>query len=250
MDFQHSYKSMDGKSMGILSQISQNQIKSSCKDYTFMDESLQTFLCEKKSVLNEHPLTSVNDYIFDFEPLTPTHLLIGEATPNRSPGNFREHELILRRNETEQNGMEILWKRWVREYLPILKIRRRWNLKSRNFKVGDLVIVMMKDMPRSHFRDVWRFVWCSSGREIKHSIGRNDQASFKIHFAWSQSRLIIRSHPLTGEGGCYVICNCKAANIDVVAIYLWGRLNYNLLYRLEKLIFQFVYILFCPPLFL
>ena len=45
----------------------------------------------------------------------------------------------------------MFWRRWVREYLPILTIRRKWNSKSRNFKVGDLVIVMMKDMPLSHW---------------------------------------------------------------------------------------------------
>ena len=43
--------------------------------------------------------------------------------------------------------MEVLWRRWVREYLPILTIGQKWNSKSGNFKVGDLVIVMMKDMP-------------------------------------------------------------------------------------------------------
>ena len=44
------------------------------------------------------------------------------------------------------------------------------------------------------------------------------------------------------EGGCYVIRDCNAANIDVVALYLSERLNCNLYYTLEKLIFQSVYI--------
>ena len=34
---------------------------------------------------------------------------------------------------------------------------------------------------------------------------------------------------------CYVICNCHAVNIDVVALYLSERLNNNLYYTLEKL---------------
>ena len=104
MDFQPSCKSMDRRSMGILSQISQNRIKSNYKDCTFTDESLQTFLCEKKSVLNERSLTSINNCISDFELLIPTHLFIEEASPNQSRGNFREHELSLRRNGTERNG--------------------------------------------------------------------------------------------------------------------------------------------------
>ena len=73
MDFQLSCNSMDERSIGIYSQISQNCIT---------DRSLQTFLCEVESVLNGCPLTSVRDDIPDFKPLTPNHLLLGEASPN------------------------------------------------------------------------------------------------------------------------------------------------------------------------
>ena len=37
-----------------------------------------------------------------------------------------------------------------------------------------------------------------------------------------------------GDRGCYVICNCNFANIDVVALYLSKRLNNNLYFTLEK----------------
>ena len=72
-------------------------LKAIVKDRIFTDESLQTFLCEVESVLNGRPLTAISDDISDFEPLTPNHLLIGEVSPNQSPGNFREHEVSLRR---------------------------------------------------------------------------------------------------------------------------------------------------------
>ena len=48
---------------------------------------------------------------------------------------------------------------------------------------------------------------------------------------------------------CYVICNCNAANMDVVALYLSEQLNNNLYYTLEKLIFLFIYIFFVRPFF-
>ena len=122
------------------------------KDRIITDESLQTFLCEVESVLNGRPLTLISDDISDFEPLIPNHFLIGEASTNQSPRNFGEHEVSLRRMwRSVQAATEMLWRRWVREYLPILTIRQKWNSKSRNFKVGDLVIVIMKDMPRSHW---------------------------------------------------------------------------------------------------
>ena len=166
------------------------------------------------------------------------------------------HEVSLRRKwRSVQAATKMFWRRWVREYLPILTIRRKWNSKSRNFKVGDLVKVMMKDMPRSYWPmrrvlETWRFEWCSSYCEVEHSIGRNYQTSLKNRFAWRQSGLIIRSHRLTGEGGCYAICNCNVANIDVVALYLSERLNNNLYFTLEKLIFSVRIYIFLSAFFL
>ena len=94
---------------------------------------------------------------------------------------------------------------------------------------------MMKDMPRSHW---------PMGRVLERYGGSNDVLRVvKLNTASGKmirtvSRLIINSHPLTGEGGCYVICNCNVANIDVVALYLSERLNNNLYFTLEKLIFS------------
>ena len=141
----------------------------------------------------------------------------------------------------------MFWRRWVREYLPILTIRRKWNSKSCNFKVGDLLIVMMKDMPRSHW---------PMGRVLERYGGSNDVLRVvKLNTASGKmirtvSRLIINSHPLTGEGGCYVICNCNVANIDVVALYLSERLNNNLYFTLEKLIFSVRIYIFLSAFFL
>ena len=73
----------------------QTGLKAIVKDRIFTDESLQTFLCEVDAVVNRRPSTSISDDISDFESLTPNHLLIGETSPNQSPGNFREHEVSL-----------------------------------------------------------------------------------------------------------------------------------------------------------
>ena len=90
-------------------------------------------------------------------------------------------------------------------------------------------------MPRSHW---------PMGRLLERYGGSNDVLRVvKLNTASGKmirtvSRLIINSHPLTGEGRCYVICNCNVANIDVVALYLSERLNNNLYFRLEKLTFS------------
>ena len=82
--------------MGILSQINQNRIKSNCSKLPiYRRKPPKKFFSKwsQFSVLNGRSLTSITDDIFDFEPLTPNHLLIGEASSNQSPGDFREHEV-------------------------------------------------------------------------------------------------------------------------------------------------------------
>ena len=61
--------------------------------------------------------------------------------------------------------------------------------------------------------------------------------------------MIIRSHPLTGDGGCYVICNCNTANMDVVALYLSEQLNNNFILYTREINFSVHIYIFCPPFF-
>ena len=163
-------------------------------------------------------------------------MLIGEASPNQNPGNLREHQLSLRRKwRSVPAATEMFW-RWFTHFnsptkmeLEITQLQGWRPSKSNDERCVSISLVNWKS-----FRDVWRFEWCSSHREIEHSIARNDKTNFKNRFTWSQSLLINPSHLLTGEEECYVICNCNAANIDVLALYLSEQLNYNLYYTLEK----------------
>lgn len=50
-----------------------------------------------------------------------------------------------------QAATNMFWCRWVREYLPLLTRRKKWLQNSRNFRVGDLVIVQTDNVPRSHW---------------------------------------------------------------------------------------------------
>ena len=80
-----------------------------------MEENFQTFLCKVESVLNGRPLTSIRDDTFEFEVLTPNHLLIRKASPNQSSANFREHEISLRwKWRSLQPAVEMFWRIWVK----------------------------------------------------------------------------------------------------------------------------------------
>ena len=118
------------------------------KDRIFTEDCLYTFLCEVEAVLNSRPLTAIRDDINDLEPLMPNHLLTGASSMNYSPGVFHSKEVELRKKWRAAN---MFWVRWTCDYLPLLSIRKKWNLMHRNFKVGDLVLINTPDAQRSNW---------------------------------------------------------------------------------------------------
>lgn len=44
------------------------------------------------------------------------------------------------------------WRRWQREYLPLLQNRNKWHYVRRNIQKGDLVIVADDNAPRNQWR--------------------------------------------------------------------------------------------------
>lgn len=76
-------------------------------------------------------------------PLTPNHLLLLKGKPAFPPGVFDQHDQYARKRwRQEQYFSDLFWKRWIREYLPLLQERQRWNEKKRSLLVGDIVVTM------------------------------------------------------------------------------------------------------------
>lgn len=104
-----------------------------------------TFLCEVAPILNGR-----QDDITDPGALTPNHLLICFSSSNFSSGKFNSSEINLTKKwRSVQAASDMFWKRCVREYLPLLLMRKKWSQKLQNFKVGDLVLIASDDAPRS-----------------------------------------------------------------------------------------------------
>ena len=114
------------------------------------DDGLQTLMCEVESTLNGRPLTRCSDQHEDLEPLTPNHLLLMKRKPNLPPGVFLETDNYCRsRWKQIQYLANLFWKRWTREYLPILQERQKWLDVKRNLKVGDVVLIGNSSAPRN-----------------------------------------------------------------------------------------------------
>lgn len=127
----------------------QRVLSSVLRQQTLDDDSLHTVFCEAEAILNDRPLTKLSDDPMDLEPLTPNHLLLLKGKPAMPPGVFEPHDQYVRRRWRQvQYVADLFWKRWVREYLPLLQERQRWHEKKRSLKVGDIVVVMDASAPR------------------------------------------------------------------------------------------------------
>lgn len=91
------------------------------KQQTLDEERLQTLLCEVEAILNSRPITTVSNDPQDLEPLTPNHILLLKTKPILSPGVFDKKDLYVRRRWKQVQYMaDLFWKRWCREYLPLM----------------------------------------------------------------------------------------------------------------------------------
>ena len=127
------------------------------------DETLETVLCEAECIVNGRPLTRLSDGPDDIGALTPNHLLMLRENIE-TPLLGAASDAYRCRWKHTQHLVGQFWQRWVREYLPLLQKRVKWQDPSNNLCVGELVILAEKGLPRG----VWPL-----GRVTEVSRGRD-----------------------------------------------------------------------------
>lgn len=114
----------------------------SCEQ-TLTEESLHTLFCEAEAIVNSRPITRVSEDPNDLRALSPMQLLTLKGDYAVPQGTFSKDDNFARRRWRQvQYLADIFWKRWVREYLPLLQLRQKWLDNKRNLKVGDVVVVV------------------------------------------------------------------------------------------------------------
>ena len=107
------------------------------------DEGLSTLLVEVESIINSRPITQVSEDPKDLEALTPNHLLLLRSEVPLTPGVFRKEDLYSKRRWRQvQYLADQFWKRWSKEYLPLLQTRSKWHRERRNLSIGDIVLLV------------------------------------------------------------------------------------------------------------
>ena len=129
-----------------------NVLRALLKQKIVNDEVLSTVMCEAEKIVNDRPITPVSDDPKDPRPLTPNMLLLLESNSCLPPGVFNKDELYNRRWWRQAQYLaNLFWKRWIKEYLPLLQPRSKWSTARRNVKVGDLVLVAEENTSRGNW---------------------------------------------------------------------------------------------------
>lgn len=116
------------------------------------DELLLTALLEIENIINSRPMTElpIDD---NAEDLTPNHFLLGSSGGVKPFGEYNDEKSVLAKNwrKSEQIANHF-WRRWVQEYLPTLTRRTKWFNAVKPISIGDVVIIIDKDMPRNAWK--------------------------------------------------------------------------------------------------
>ena len=129
-----------------------NILKSMIGTYTVCDVVLSTLLTEVERILNSRALTANSEDPNDLDPLTPAHFLLQRKVVSLPPGVFCDADGILRRKWRQAQFLaDLFWSRWVKEYLPMLQVRRKWLSVKPNLKPNDLVLLVDNNLPRGRW---------------------------------------------------------------------------------------------------
>ena len=118
-------------------------------------------------IVNNRPLLPISDDISDYDVLTPNSFLLGYKSRDVNIGDGMQTDQIDYRQKWKQvqTIANMYWNRWLKEYILTLIPRSKWTRQTRNFKIGDLVIIKSKYIPRNH----WPL-----GRVIETLVGSDD----------------------------------------------------------------------------
>ena len=115
------------------------------------DEILATTFCLVEQSLNARPLVPASADPTDLDVLTPNHFLHGTSS-SVLPSHQQADVDHRKRYARAQAYSDIVWSRWLREYVSTLNRRSKWSSHSnKGLKTGDLVWIVEPTSPRGYY---------------------------------------------------------------------------------------------------
>ena len=138
------------------------------------DETLLTILYEAECMVNSRPLTYVPLESADDEALTPNHFLFGSSNGVKvlptEPVDIRK---TLRSSwKLAQHIMDQFWRRWIKEFLPVITRRCKWFTECEDIKVGDLVLVVGESTRNQWIRGRVEEVFVGRDNRVRQAVVR------------------------------------------------------------------------------
>jgi ribosomal protein S28E/S33 len=122
-------------------------------DAEVTDRELETALCGAEALMNSMPLTYQTAEGADDLPLTPNHFLHGQAGGQLAPEmDELEQKIPTKRWKYVQQLIGHFWKRWTKEFVPLLHPRQKWLQEGVNYKVNDVVLIMEPNQKRGQWK--------------------------------------------------------------------------------------------------
>jgi hypothetical protein len=156
------------------------------------DDNLNTLFCEIECIINNRPLTELSDDISDLEALTPNHILTLKSDITFPPGLFQKTDCYLYKKWKQvQYLADLFWKRWLKEYIPMLQKRSKWIAEKESHKEGDLVLLVDDFKPRN----LWQLGRIA--KVYKDDLGKVRVVDVKVNRDKTTLDTIILKRPIT-----------------------------------------------------
>jgi len=123
-----------------------------CIDRNPTDEMLLTIFNEAEHLVNSRPYILESDDPNDYLSITPNDILINENVAIYSPGKFAEYQPTEKRLwRVTQALIDQFWRRFLKEYIPTLINRSKWQKSTDNLCEGDVVVLRTTNLPRGEW---------------------------------------------------------------------------------------------------
>ena len=114
------------------------------------DEALMTAFMGTEAVINSRSLTYQSANPSDGTPITPNHVLIGQVGGQFAPESVYSGQFSPKKQWRRVQELHF-WHRWLREWLPTLNRRLKWQKEQRDIQVNDVVLVVALNTPHGHW---------------------------------------------------------------------------------------------------
>lgn len=113
------------------------------------EEVLRTVLVEIEAILNSKPLGYTSSDIADPDPITSNLLLMGRPDTALPQVVYADTELLTRRQWRQSQVIaDHFWARFIKDYLPSLQARQKWQRDTPDLITGTTVMIIDPQLPR------------------------------------------------------------------------------------------------------